>query len=261
MASALRWPILGVLAAIAVTTAMDASGLSAFSALPLLPLMVLFWYLERLPRRSVGFVWGRWSHYGLAALYPLVVLGVLTLVTVMAGAVELGQTNWRKAGLNFVLVAVTTAVVVTVTEEGFFRGWLWASLERAGLKSGQILVWSSLAFALWHLSAVSLPTGFDLPAKQIPIFMVNAAILGFIWGLLRWMSGSVIVSSVSHGLWNGGAYVLFGFGTKVGALGIKNTAVYGPEVGVLGLALNLVFAAALWRWWSLRGGAADPRLV
>lgn len=261
MASALKWPILGVLAAIAITTAMDASGLSAFSALPLLPLMVLFWYLERLPRRSVGFVWGRWSHYGLAALYPLVVLGVLILVTVMAGAAKLEQTNWTKACLNFALVAATTTVVVTVTEEGFFRGWLWASLERAGLKSGQILVWSSIAFALWHWSAVSLHTGFDLPAKQIPVFMVNAAVLGVIWGLLRWMSGSVIVSSVSHGLWNGGAYVLFGFGTRVGALGIKNTALYGPEVGILGLALNLVFAAALWRWWSRRGGAADPRPV
>ncbi|MGO9210031.1 MAG: hypothetical protein ACLPXM_00545 [Terriglobales bacterium] len=41
-ATALRGPILGVLAAIAVTTAMDANGLSAFSALPLFPLMALF---------------------------------------------------------------------------------------------------------------------------------------------------------------------------------------------------------------------------
>jgi membrane protease YdiL (CAAX protease family) len=131
MASALRWPVLGVLAAIAVTTAMDAGGLSNFSALPLLPLMALFWYLQRLPRRSVGFVWGRWSHYGLAALYPLVVLGLLVIITVMAGAIDLSHTDWKKAGLNFALVAVTTAVVVTVTEEGFFRGWLWASLERA----------------------------------------------------------------------------------------------------------------------------------
>jgi CAAX protease family protein len=190
-------------------------------------------------------------------LYPLVVLGLLVIITAMTGAADLGQADWRKAGLNFLLVAVTTAVVVTVTEEGFFRGWLWASLERAGLKPGRILVRSSVAFALWHLSAVTLPTGFDLPAKQIPVFMLNAAVIGAIWGLLRWLSGSVIVSSVSHGLWNGGAYVLFGFGTKAGALGIKNTALYGPEVGVLGLALNLVFAAALWRWWKRRGSREE----
>jgi uncharacterized protein len=75
---------------------------------------------------------------------------------------------------------------------------------------------------------------------------------GAIWGLLRWISGSVVVASLCHGLWNGVDYVFFGFGTKIGALGIKNTAVYGPEVGMLGLALNIVFVVALWRWWSLR---------
>ena len=243
--------MLGVLVAIAVTTAMDANGLSMFSALPLLPLMGLFWYLERLSSRSVGFVWGRWSDYGLATLYPLLVLGLVTLIAVSAGAANIAATNWRKAWLNFAIVAVSTILVVIVTEEGFFRGWLWASLERAGQKQGRTLVWSSIAFSAWHLSAVSLKTGFDLPAAQIPLFMVNAALMGAIWGLLRLISGSVIVSSVSHGLWNGGAYVLFGFGTKLGALGIKETAIYGPEVGVVGLLLNLVFAAALWRWWTL----------
>lgn len=81
------------------------------------------------------------------------------------------------------------------------------------------------------------------------MFLVNATILGAIWGLLRWLSGSVIVASISHGVWNGMTYVLFGYGTKVGALGIKNTALYGPEVGVAGLGLNVVFFVTLW-WWS-----------
>jgi hypothetical protein len=84
--------------------------------------------------------------------------------------------------------------------------------------------------------------------------MVNAAVLGVAWGLMRSMSGSVIVASLSHGLWNGIAYSFFGYGTKAGALGIKETALYGPEVGVLGLALNVVVVAALWRWWSGRAG-------
>jgi membrane protease YdiL (CAAX protease family) len=258
MASAFSRPILGVLAAIAITTAMDARGLSMFSALPLLPLLGLCWWLERLPRRNVGFVWGRWGDYALAALYPLAVLGTVTVVTAAAGAANLAGTNWHKAGINFLLVGISTVLVVIVTEEGFFRGWLWASLGRAGCTERQTLLWSSIAFALWHLSAVSLKTGFDLPAAQIPVFMVNVAVIGAIWGLLRWRSGSVIVSSVSHGIWNGGAYVLYGFGTRVGALGVQKTALYGPEVGVLGLGLNLLFAAALWLWWQRAGsrGAA-----
>ena len=253
MTPALGRPLLGALAAIAVTTAMDAGGLSAFSALPLFPLTALFWYLERLPRRSMGFVWGRWSHHGLAVLYPLVVLGAATMVALGAGVVDLAAADWRKAGANLALVAGSTILAAILTEEGFFRGWLFASLARAGQAEGRILLWSSLAFSLWHLSAVSLDTGFDLPAAQIPVFMVNAALMGAVWGLLRLHSGSVVVASVSHGLWNGGAYVLFGFGTKIGALGIRETAVYGPEVGVVGLPLNLVFALALWRWWLVRG--------
>jgi membrane protease YdiL (CAAX protease family) len=150
---------------------------------------------------------------------------------------------------------------VIITEEGFFRGWLWASLERAGVPRPSILISSSIAFSLWHWSAVMLKTGFDPPRSQVPVFMVNAIVMGAVWGLLRWISGSVIVSSVSHGLWNGMAYVFFGFGTKVGALGIKNTGFYGPEVGVLGLAVNFIFAAALWRWWTSRAGAPASEVM
>jgi membrane protease YdiL (CAAX protease family) len=149
--------------------------------------------------------------------------------------------------LNFLSIGVATTVVAIGTEEGFFRGWLFASLQRAGLGPAPVVLWTSVAFALWHISAVSLPTGFDLPAARIPLFIVNAAVIGAIWGILRLMSGSVIVASVSHGLWNGLDYALFAFGTKTGALGIKNTAVFGPEVGVLGLLLNVAFALLLWR--------------
>jgi membrane protease YdiL (CAAX protease family) len=258
MASAARAPLLGVLAAIAVTTTMDACGLSAVSALPLLPLLILFAYLERLSRRSLGFIWGRPGHHALAASYPLAVLGVAALVALVAGAADPAAADWRKAGMNLALVAVSTFVAAILTEEGFFRGWLFASLARAGRSESAILLLSSLAFSLWHLSAVSLDTGFDLPAAQIPVYLANAALLGGVWGLLRAISGSVVVASVSHGLWNGGAYVLFGFGTRPGALGIEETAVYGPEVGLLGLALNGLFAAALWRWWKGHRGVAPP---
>jgi hypothetical protein len=86
--------------------------------------------------------------------------------------------------------------------------------------------------------------------------MVNAAVMGAIWGMLRLLSGSVVVSSLCHGVWNGGAYVFFGFGAKAGALGIQENAFYGPEVGVLGLALNLLFAAALWQWCRRLGASA-----
>jgi hypothetical protein len=250
----MKLPILGVLLAIAVTTSMDATGLTAFSALPLLPLTVGFWYLQRLSRVAMGFTWGRWWHYAVAALYPLLVLGAIALISTAAGAASLSILNWRRALLRIAVVTVSTALVATLTEEGFFRGWLWASLQRAGKNHIHILLWSSVAFSLWHLSWVTLTTD-KLPMAQIPVFIVNAVVIGTIWGLMRWISGSVIVSSISHGLWNGLDYVLFGFGTKVGVLGIANAAIFGPEVGILGLALNVLFAAVLYSVWKRRSAA------
>ncbi len=150
------------------------------------------------------------------------------------------------------IVAISTALVAIITEEGFFRGWLWGSLVRRGIIESHVLIYTSIAFALWHISAVTLDTDFRPATSQVPIFLINAAVMGMVWGMLRWMSGSIIVASCSHGLWNGIAYVFFGFGTKTGALGIRDTAIFGPEIGILGLISNAVFAFLFWQWWRTR---------
>jgi membrane protease YdiL (CAAX protease family) len=85
-----------------------------------------------------------------------------------------------------------------------------------------------------------------VPAAEIPVYLVNATLLGLIWGMLRLLSGSIVVASVSHAFWNGIDYPLFGFGENVGALGIQQTHIFGPEVGVLGIVLNSLFAAFLY---------------
>ena len=249
-ASSLTLPIVGVLTAIAATTTLDATGLFYISALALAPLMLLFWYVGRQSRASMGFKWGRWSDYGLAILYPLAVIGAVAVIAVFAGAIDLSKTNWHKAELNLAILTISTFLVAIVTEEGFFRGWLWGSLLRTGMKPTRVLLWSSIAFALWHISAVTLDTDFKPLPSQIPIFLINAAIMGAVWGLLRAISGSIIVASLSHGLWNGDVYVFFGFGNRHGTLGITNTTMFGPEIGVLGLLINVVFAVLLWRWWK-----------
>lgn len=243
----MRWPLIGTLAAIAVTTAMDAGGLSVFSALPLLPLGLALWWIERHGRGELGLAWGRARDYLAAALYPAIVIGAATAVAFAAGAVDLSATDWNRFWINFLAGGASTVLGSLLTEEGFFRGWLWASLRRAGSGETRTLLLSSAAFALWHLSAVLLPTGFDLPLPQVPVYMANAFLLGLVWGLLRRASGSVLVASVSHGLWNGLAYALFAFGTKVGALGVTEGWLFGPEVGLVGLALNGAYATFLWR--------------
>jgi hypothetical protein len=237
--------IAGTATAILITTTMDATGYSMFSALPLCPLAGLFWYLQKFSRTEIGLVWGPPYAYAIALAYPAVVLSAIGLIAFLAGAVDTSEADWNEAFLNMALMSSTGVIMVMITEEGFFRGWLWAALKRAGKSDTYVLVWTSLAFTAWHISAISLDTGFDVPANEIPIYLVNATLLGLIWGLLRQISGSVIVSAVCHSVWNGIDYPLYGFGEKVGALGIEQTHVFGPEVGVVGVGINLVVVGAL----------------
>jgi len=180
-------PLVGTLAAIAITTVMDANGLSIFSALPLLPLTLLLWYWERFSRRELGLVWGQPKDYGLALLYPLVVIGAATAIAWLAGVVDLSAANWKPFWINLVAGSTIGSLMVLLTEEGFFRGWLWASLRRASRSRSQTLVWSSVAFSLWHLSAVSLDTGFDLPAAVVKVSIVD--------GFECWLAA---ISEITH---------------------------------------------------------------
>jgi membrane protease YdiL (CAAX protease family) len=256
-----RWtrPFIGVAIAIGITTAMDATGLTNFSALPLLPLLVVCWRRDRFSRATIGFRGAPARDFGVAMLHPIAVLGAIAALTVVTGAAHPSPVDLRTAAVRVLRVALGTFVVVMVTEEGFFRGWLWASVERVSPLPGRPLAWTTVAFALWHVSWVTLPPESRLPPGQIPIFLVNAALLGVIWGLLRSASGSIVVASLAHGLWNGVDYVLYGAGPRPGLLGVTATVIYGPEVGLAGIAANLAFALALWR--STRGRAppnAEP---
>ena len=226
---------------------MDASGLAAFSALALTPLTALLWYLQKFSRTEMGLAWGHSGYYALGVAYPVFALGVIALVALSVGAVDTSETVWSKTIINIGLMSSIGILMGLITEEGFFRGWLWATLKRAGQSDIRVLLWTSAAFTAWHISAISLDTGFDVPASEIPIYLVNATLLGLVWGAFRMLSGSILVPSVSHALWNGLDYPLFGFGENSGALGIQETHIFGPEVGALGIVANLLFAAFLYR--------------
>ena len=248
MNHALKPAIFGCAVAIAITTTMDATGYAMLSALPLFPLAGLFWYLQKFSRQDIGLVWGNLRSSVLALIFPILVLGSMTTIAWMLGAVDTSNADWDKALLNMALMSSTGIIMVLITEEGFFRGWLWAALSRAGQSDLQVLIWTSIAFTLWHVSAISLDTGFDIPASEIPIYLINATLIGAVFGMLRMASGSVVAPSICHAVWNGIDYPLFGFGERVGALGIEQTHIYGPEVGLFGIGLNLIFATALWFW-------------
>ena len=240
-----RWtlPALAFLASVVTNTILPGSG-----ALLLLPLLLIFWFLQRFSRREMGFVLGRPRHYSLGLLHPVLVISLMVMVAWMAGATNMENTDWSRVGLDFALMALTTILAALVTEDGFFRGWLWAALQRAGLSPSGVALWTGIAFGVWHLPYAILDAGYD-PFTELPLFIINASIIGFAWGLLRLISGSVIVPSVVHGIWNGAVYVLFNRGSEIGALGIQETAIFGPEAGLLGLALNVAYTIGLWLWY------------
>lgn len=248
----LRWPVIGTLVAIAATTVLDAAvghaaGVSTYGAgILVLFLFLLFWYLQRFSRSAIGLTWGRWRDYALAVCYPTVVLALAGLIAWLSGAVNLAAPDWAPIVSGLVVVILVHSFGAIVTEDGFFRGWLWASLQRAGVTQGGLLVWTSVAFAAWNVPLALLGADFHLPIAQVPIFLVNVALIGLNWALMRQRSGSIVVVSVSHGIWNGLVYTLFGEGTVPGVLGIHSTGVFGPEVGLVGLALNAAFAAVVW---------------
>jgi membrane protease YdiL (CAAX protease family) len=250
MNHSLRPAIAGVFIAIGITTTMDATGYAPFSALPLMVLSGLFWFLQKFTKKEIGLCWGDLRSHGWALAYPLTVLGIAAAIPSILGAIDTNSTDWNKTFTNIGLMSSAGILMAMITEEGFFRGWLWASLKRAGKSDRAVLLWTTFAFIVWHLSAVTLDTGFDIPAKEIPIYLINGTILGLIWGIMRMVSGSILVPAVSHAVWNGIDYPLFGFGEKVGALGISETELYGPEVGLLGIVLGVSFLTLLWHRYA-----------
>lgn len=127
----------------------------------------------------------------------------MVAIAYLMRVVDTSNANWNNALLNMGMMSTAGILVVVLTEEGFFRGWLWAALKRGGQSDMQVLIWSSLAFTAWHISAISLDTGFDLPADEIPIYLVNATLIGGVFGIIRMISGSVIAPSLCHAVWNG----------------------------------------------------------
>ena len=254
-------PLVGILAAIAITTTMDANDLSVFSALPLLPLGLLLWYWERFSRREMGLSLG--SAEGLRLGAAVSVRGdrcrycdcptgrcrryFRHRLEALLDRARGGKHRWGLHG--------------ALDRRRFLQGLALGLARQGGKKSEPELLWTSIAFCAWHVSAVSLETGFDLPLAQIFVYLPNALFLGLVWGMLRLISGSAVVASVSHAVWNALAYGLFAYGTKVGALGVQETSIYGPEVGYVGLALNAAFAAWLWRKVKSQSQAPQPWLL
>lgn len=236
-------PWLAFVLATAITALMDFTGLIMFSAFSLFVLIIPFWIIHKLNRMEMGLTPGSLRDYWLSLFYPMFVLGTSVLAAYFLDDLDVGEIKYN----NLLLASTVGIIGVIITEEGFFRGYLWGAFKEQGWSDQKTLLMTSLLFTIWHISAVTSGTEYGLPMNQVPVYLVNAFLLGTVWGLIRQISGSVIAPSFCHAVWNVFTYELFGFGEKVGSLGISNTALLGPEVGWLGILLNGLSVLFLWR--------------
>jgi membrane protease YdiL (CAAX protease family) len=246
----LTWALVGSVAVLVLSPGLELlTGNPLYYVLVVTSVFLLLWAITRLKPGEVGYRPGDSVGYRIAVLHPLLVMGGLVLVATLAGATRPTDTPARDVVWQITIMSIVTIVGVLITEEGFFRGWLWGTLDRAGLSDPASLLWTSAVFTAWHFPVVIIEADFALPVHQIPTYLANVLLLGMCWGAMRMATGSIVVASVSHGLWNGLAYVLFGYGQTSGALGIADSAAYDPERGVWGIAFNFLAFLLLWRWW------------
>ena len=222
------------------------SGSPNFSALVLLPLAAVFWLIVRPSRVDVGIRPGRPGHYALAIAYPFIVMGLLMILIWRIEGVSWGEMDGRRIAFVITVNSLAGTLGVLLTEEGFFRGVVWGILKMRNPDGGRILLFTSLAFLIWHVPVALLEMGEGFPKNAIPLYLANVLLLGLNWGLMRLASGSVIVPALSHAVWNAIAYKFFGFGVEYGELARSSFTLLDPERGVVGIGLNAAFALVLW---------------
>jgi hypothetical protein len=246
---AASWPLIAGIGAIAISPLLVlTTAQGAFYNLWLAVMMIALWAAQRLTKREIGIAVGDPKSYFIALAYVVGIIGCVALGAWAAQLIDLknysAATVFRRVSLNF----LATFVLALITEEGFFRGALWGSCERAGFSPAKTVIWTSLAFGLWHFAVPIIDPDFAQPLGKVPQYVIGSTVFGVAMGLLRLRSGSIIVPSLCHALWNASVYTFFGAGEKMGQLGISDPSIWDPERGYAGLVLAILGAVLLW-WW------------
>lgn len=107
----------------------------------------------------------------------------------LAAQIETMAKNWTNIHIGWILA--TMAVAAAISEEFFFRGYVFASLQRT---TRWAIMLSALVFGLFHIVFASV-----LAIER----MIPSTLLGLVLGWLCWRSGSVFPGMLLHALHNG----------------------------------------------------------
>ena len=158
-------------------------------------------------------------------------------------------------GLGASLMAIALFILVAVSEELIFRGYLLVNL-REGMGSALALAFSSMLFGLFH----ALNPNFNLLA------LLNIALAGLVFGYAWLVTGNLWLPIAYHFSWNffqGPVFSLPVSGVHYGGLlevsdrgtaSLVTGAAFGPEGGVIGTLVLLSAFPILWAWgrWQQR---------
>jgi membrane protease YdiL (CAAX protease family) len=123
-------PILGFIIALVITgVAPVALSNLVLNALLLFPLVLIFIYLSKLKTDEWGLRWGKTGDYLLAIVYPISLAIVIALLAALTGNIGIVTANFALVGKTVYLFFITLVLAFTM-EEGFFRGWMYAAMEK-----------------------------------------------------------------------------------------------------------------------------------
>lgn len=146
--------------------------------------------------------------------------------------------RWRT--VSPFLVILTVAALPALSEELFFRGYLFQALQTA---SGSItaIVLSSLLFGLFHLV-----TAMGMMSER---FLVTT-LLGLVLGIVRWRTGSVLPGMLLHAAHNSVLVLITLYNERLTELAWNVEKDHAPLLWVAAAAVGVSVGGSLiaWRW-------------
>jgi membrane protease YdiL (CAAX protease family) len=118
------------------------------------------------------------------------------IAAALIGAVM--QSGWTAAGWSYTAGLTMTVLLVGICEELAFRGFLLVGARRIFAREWQAMLFSSALFGLFHLPNTLLgsPLAFEL------VHVVQTALIGIVFYVLRRLSGRLVLPIAIHAIWD-----------------------------------------------------------
>lgn len=130
------------------------------------------------------------------AIAPAVFTALLVIIAVVIAELN-GTTLLKLVGVSHLMILLLMTLLVGLYEESLFRGVLFHGAATKFSPMVVVLV-TAMIFGLMHI--VNYVNG--QPLNMTIIQMINAAVLGFTYGMLRLIIGAIWPVILLHGFWD-----------------------------------------------------------